>query len=170
MVLGDFWTTQNIKWVIDIGCFKTPTFFYRNTALGVNCSGTREVRNPNPCIYDLQITNSGDKLKQARLSAAILPSRALTAFLSAVISREGTGARVSIISEVLSSLLGQSKPKLGTLLPVCQLSDLKAHRLSPNGVTGKQSSKTLADKSGWRQARTRTKQKLQIKWRSSQPS
>lgn len=167
MVLGDFLTTQNIKWIIDIGCFKASTFFCRNTALGVNCSGTCEVRNPNPCIYDLRETNSGDKLKQARLSAAILPPRALTAFLSAVISREGTGARASIISEVLSSLMGQSKPELGTLLPVCQLSDLKAHPLGPNGVTGKQSSKTLADKSGWRQARSRTQQKLQIKWRSS---
>lgn len=71
----------------------------------------------------------------------ILSPRALTAFLSAVTSREGTGATASIISEVLSSPMGQSKPELGTLLPACSLSDLKAYPPGPNGVTGKQSRK-----------------------------
>lgn len=116
MALHDLWTTECTKGTVDIGYFMalllgggTSTFYCRNTALSVNYPGTHEGRNPNPCIYDLSVSDSGDKLKRAIISGVILSPRALTAFLSVVISREGTGATTSIISEVLSSLKGQEQ-------------------------------------------------------------
>lgn len=116
MALHDLWTTECTTWTVDIGCFMalllgggTCTLYCRNTALSVNYPGTREGRNPNPCIYDLWVSDSGDKLKRDIISAVILSLQALTSFLSAVISMEGIGATTSIISQVLSSLMGQEQ-------------------------------------------------------------
>lgn len=116
MALHDLWTTECTKWTADIGCCMallpgggTSTFCCRNTALSVNYPGTHEGRNPNPCIYGLWISDSGDKLKQAIISGVLLSPWALTAFLRAVIPREGIGATTSIIYEMLSSLMGQEQ-------------------------------------------------------------
>lgn len=145
----------------------TSTLFCRNAALSVNYLGTHEGGNPNPCIYDPWVSGSGDKLKWAIISGVILSPWALTAFLSAAMPREALGLPHQSLLKGCQAWWGKSKPEPRMLLPVWEPSDWTAYPLGPNGATGKQSSKILADKSGWKQARTRAKQKLQIKYRSS---
>lgn len=113
MALHDLWSTECTKWTADIGCFMalllrggTSTFYCRNTALSANDPGIMKVEIHVVMVW---VSDSGDKLKRAIIAGVLLSPRALTAFLSAVIPRQVTGATTSIISEVLSSLMGQEQ-------------------------------------------------------------